>query len=173
MKATTPGMRALLQPLTASLTDACRGQYADRLVSVVLFGSAGRGTTNPDSDIDLLIVADPLPDGRVARVQEFTAVERRLAGELRAPRLRLTPRRLGLCDRDQRAQRIVDSRCVMEHLGDVPVKEYDVGSLAILVEVLAPDGVTEIVLRKHVVIVPGLGSWTHSVFSLRTWPHAR
>lgn len=42
----------------------------------------GRGTFRPDSDVDLLLVASPLPRGRVARVEEFLEVERRLEGLL-------------------------------------------------------------------------------------------
>jgi predicted nucleotidyltransferase len=38
----------------------------------------GRGTPRPDSDLDLLIVADALPDGRLRRVDEFAAVEKLL-----------------------------------------------------------------------------------------------
>ena len=37
----------------------------------------------PESDIDLLIVASPLPDGRMARVEEFTPVENALEDEMR------------------------------------------------------------------------------------------
>jgi predicted nucleotidyltransferase len=48
-------------------------------VAVVIFGSTGRGTARPDSDIDLLLIADPLPDGRMRRVEEFEIVERRIA----------------------------------------------------------------------------------------------
>jgi predicted nucleotidyltransferase len=80
-------MRALLQSLLSRLVAACQDEYGDRLVSVVLFGSAGRGTSGPDSDLDLLIVANDLPDGRMARVRQFMAVERRLQPDLRATRL--------------------------------------------------------------------------------------
>ncbi len=38
-----------------------------RLINMAVFGSVGRGASLPDSDIDLLIVADPLQAGRVAR----------------------------------------------------------------------------------------------------------
>lgn len=58
------------------LLNVCRTFYGDRLVSLVVFGSVGRGTPRPDSDVDLLVVADPLPDGRIPRVREFDAVER-------------------------------------------------------------------------------------------------
>ena len=58
---------------------ACRRHYGDRLVSLAVFGSVGRGTPRRDSDVDLLIVADPLPDGRVPRANEFREVEAELA----------------------------------------------------------------------------------------------
>jgi hypothetical protein len=62
--------------------DACRQHYGDRLVSLAVFGSVGRGTPRPDSDIDVLLVVDPLPDGRTARMAEFAEIERSLAGTL-------------------------------------------------------------------------------------------
>jgi predicted nucleotidyltransferase len=38
----------------------------------------------PDSDIDLLLVVNPLPDGRVSRVREFEAVESELAADIKS-----------------------------------------------------------------------------------------
>jgi len=64
--------------LLEALAPACQVHYADRLVSLVVFGSVGRGVPGPQSDLDLLLVADPLPPGRLARVAEFRAVERDL-----------------------------------------------------------------------------------------------
>lgn len=52
--------------------------YQDRLVSVVLFGSVARQTQRYDSDVDVLIIAKDLPEGRMKRVQEFENVEQRL-----------------------------------------------------------------------------------------------
>lgn len=64
--------------LLERLLPVCRVHYAGRLVSLVVFGSVGRGVPGPGSDLDLLLVADPLPQGRLARVAEFGAVERDL-----------------------------------------------------------------------------------------------
>jgi len=69
-----PHLGALLSDLAA----ACQRHYGERLVSIAVFGSVGRGTPRPDSDVDLLLVVDPLPDGRVPRVNEFAAVEAQL-----------------------------------------------------------------------------------------------
>ncbi len=49
--------------------------YGDNLQALVVFGSVARGTARPDSDLDLLVVARGLPDGRTARVGEFDAIE--------------------------------------------------------------------------------------------------
>ena len=57
------------------LTSLCKEHYGARLISLVVFGSVGRGTPRPDSDIDLLLVVKDLPDGRIARVKEFAAIE--------------------------------------------------------------------------------------------------
>ena len=72
--------------LAHSLTQACQVHYATRLVSVAVFGSIGRWTMRPDSDIDLLIVASPLPDGRMRRIEEFRPVEDSLELEIRSKR---------------------------------------------------------------------------------------
>ena len=61
---------------------ACRAVYAERLVSLAVFGSVARGMACPDSDIDLLLVVDDLPHGRIARVREFDVVEDRVTPAL-------------------------------------------------------------------------------------------
>lgn len=70
-----PHVPAVFEHLLTRVAEACRRHYGSRLVSLAVFGSVGRGTPRPDSDIDLLIVAEPLPDGRTARVDEFSLVE--------------------------------------------------------------------------------------------------
>ncbi len=48
-------------------SDLLKKHFSARLVSVVLFGSVGRGNARPDSDIDLLVVIEGLPRGRTLR----------------------------------------------------------------------------------------------------------
>jgi predicted nucleotidyltransferase len=70
----------------AAILDAIQREarrfYGDRLQAVAVFGSVGRGTMRDDSDIDLLLVVDPLPDGRLPRIEEFAGVERAVAPDL-------------------------------------------------------------------------------------------
>ena len=72
------------------LTDLCKEYYGERLISLAVFGSVGRGTPRPDSDIDLLVVVKDLPVGRIARVQEFAAIETTL-GSTTKDRVELSP----------------------------------------------------------------------------------
>ncbi len=83
-----PTLQAAFDELLEPLLSSCREVYGERLVAVVVFGSVGRGTPGPESDLDLLIVADPLPQGRVARAGEFGAVEAAMAPQLRSLRQR-------------------------------------------------------------------------------------
>ncbi|MEW6273888.1 MAG: nucleotidyltransferase domain-containing protein [Bacillota bacterium] len=69
------------------ICQAAQEIYKDRLVSVAVFGSVGRGTPRPDSDIDLLVVAENLPGGRLKRMAEFAGVEEIV--EAHAPEFRL------------------------------------------------------------------------------------
>jgi len=78
--------RAVLRQAFAAtlegLARACRRVYGDDLVAVAVFGSVGRGTPGPASDIDVLLVATGLPPGRLARMQRFEQVERIMAPRL-------------------------------------------------------------------------------------------
>lgn len=56
--------------------------YGDRLLSFVIFGSVARGTMRPDSDIDLLLVVNDLPRGRLARMDDFRLLERTLETQI-------------------------------------------------------------------------------------------
>jgi len=66
---------AVFQSLLDRLREEVIRFYGDRLVSLVVYGSVGRGTMREDSDVDFLIVARELPRGRMARVREFERVE--------------------------------------------------------------------------------------------------
>lgn len=75
MIAQAVGCREMFSRLAEELTTASLAFYGERLLSVALFGSVARGTPRPDSDLDVLLVVDPVPDGRIARMTEFQAVE--------------------------------------------------------------------------------------------------
>lgn len=57
------------------LLSRVRAFYGERLVSFAIFGSVARGSQNFESDLDVLIIADPLPQGRMRRIREFEGVE--------------------------------------------------------------------------------------------------
>jgi predicted nucleotidyltransferase len=64
--------------LQDKLLEETKSFYGNRLVSFVVFGSVARETYRYDSDIDLLIIAENLPKGRMKRVAQFSAVEDRI-----------------------------------------------------------------------------------------------
>lgn len=66
---------AAAHELQEALIGACRTHYGTNLVSLVLFGSVARGTPHGFSDVDVLVVARGLPDGRWNRVGDFAPVE--------------------------------------------------------------------------------------------------
>ncbi len=71
-------LRRKFEELLDALVEACTSHWGKRLVSVAVFGSVGRGTPRPDSDVDLLLVVEHLPRGRLARVEQFAPVEQQL-----------------------------------------------------------------------------------------------
>ena len=72
------GYREAFETLVLALQQASVRHYGDRLISLAVFGSVGRGTMRPDSDVDALVVATPLAAGRLRRVADFSAVEAQL-----------------------------------------------------------------------------------------------
>ena len=84
-------VQPVFAPVLSALGDAAQAHYGDRLRALAVFGSVGRGTAGPESDIDVLVVADDLPRGRLARVREFDAVERALAAAFAGSTIRLPP----------------------------------------------------------------------------------
>lgn len=77
-------IREYFRTLSEKLLEACHRAYGDRLVTVAVFGSVGRGTPGPESDVDVLIVARDLPHGRLERMAEFREVEEDLAPLIKA-----------------------------------------------------------------------------------------
>lgn len=76
-------LKETFDELTDQMVSAVRAVYGDRLIAIVLYGSVARGTMRHDSDMDVLIVAHGLPNGRLKRVREFEAVEEMLAEHFR------------------------------------------------------------------------------------------
>ncbi|TMA52031.1 MAG: nucleotidyltransferase domain-containing protein [Deltaproteobacteria bacterium] len=139
----------VLQDLARRYTDLLRSQLGERLVSVVLFGSVARGDASATSDIDLLIVAESLPQGQFARKRLLAGadevfeqhleraaaagVEGRLARIVRAPReaarpiplyLDLTEDAVILHDRDGFfADVLARLRASLERLGARRIRE--------------------------------------------------
>jgi predicted nucleotidyltransferase len=71
--------REIFERIVEALPQACLEIYGERLKSAALFGSVARGTMRPDSDIDLFLVIDPLPEDLTARRREFERVEERIS----------------------------------------------------------------------------------------------
>jgi predicted nucleotidyltransferase len=72
-------LKETFQRVVDATLAACRDVYGERLLALALFGSVARGTMRPDSDIDLLLIAQPLPPDRARRLDEFEQVDARLA----------------------------------------------------------------------------------------------
>jgi hypothetical protein len=63
------------EKLLSEVLAITRRYYGQRMVTLAVFGSVARGTQRPDSDVDLLLICDPLPEGRMRRIEEFGQVE--------------------------------------------------------------------------------------------------
>jgi predicted nucleotidyltransferase len=61
-----------------ALKNELKSFYGERLISAVVFGSVGRHAPNYNSDIDILIIAEKLPTGRIKRIKEFGLIEDKL-----------------------------------------------------------------------------------------------
>ena len=72
----------IFDKIVKRLLEETKRYYGKRLVSFVVFGSVGRKTPTYESDIDFLIVAEDLPDGRMKRIGEFYNIEKRLKKEI-------------------------------------------------------------------------------------------
>jgi len=77
-------LKEAFESLLTNLKMELRRHYGARLISALVYGSVGRGTQKFESDVDLLIVAEPLPRGRMARVRDFSPVEDSLESKIRS-----------------------------------------------------------------------------------------
>jgi predicted nucleotidyltransferase len=80
------GIREVYERLVHRCLAEARRVYGERLVTFAVFGSVGRGVPGPQSDIDLLIVAEDFPPGRLRRLETFEPVEQAVEADLRAAR---------------------------------------------------------------------------------------
>lgn len=71
-------LQNLYNEVKEKLVSQTKEFYGDRLVSLVIFGSVARKTQRHDSDIDILIIANNLPDGRLKRAMEFEEIEEKM-----------------------------------------------------------------------------------------------
>jgi len=72
----------LFDVLLARLLEEATRVYGAELTSLAVFGSVGRGTPTPGSDVDVLLIAKNLPSGRMPRVRQFDDVEQALESDL-------------------------------------------------------------------------------------------
>lgn len=56
------------------LLAAYKKVYENDLLTLAIFGSVARGTPNPDSDIDIMLMVKNLPPSRMKRMQQFDGV---------------------------------------------------------------------------------------------------
>jgi predicted nucleotidyltransferase len=75
-------LRQSFEKIQKGLVREAKLLYGKRLVSIVLYGSAARGTQRFDSDLDFLLVCKDLPRGRMRRIKEFERLEDSLASLL-------------------------------------------------------------------------------------------
>ncbi|MBI3185910.1 MAG: nucleotidyltransferase domain-containing protein [Myxococcales bacterium] len=66
---------AVFEPLLSALVRNAEAELGDRLLAVAVYGSVARGQAGPASDVDLLVVADGLPNSPAERLRSFSSVE--------------------------------------------------------------------------------------------------
>jgi len=66
------------------IVEALKANLGGKLISIILYGSTARGDVSEDSDIDLLIVLENLPESRLERIRIFDEVEKRCERELKS-----------------------------------------------------------------------------------------
>jgi predicted nucleotidyltransferase len=61
--------KGVFDEIIAALAVEAAALFGGRLVSLVIYGSVGRGTARPDSDLDFLVVVSGLPRSRLERLE--------------------------------------------------------------------------------------------------------
>ncbi len=74
--------RKIYQPLIAKLFKEVKAFYGERLVTFSIFGSYARNQMKLDSDLDILMIVEGLPKGRMRRVTEFLKIEKEMQSDL-------------------------------------------------------------------------------------------
>lgn len=69
-----PALQAEYRPLAEAYARAVMDFFGRRLLSICFFGSVVRGTATSESDIDVLIVADAMPNDIGLRVRETNPI---------------------------------------------------------------------------------------------------
>ena len=71
-------LKEKFKKLEKLLLSEIKSYYGQRLISIVVFGSVARETQTFESDLDLLIIAKGLPDGRMKRIKECDMIEEKI-----------------------------------------------------------------------------------------------
>jgi hypothetical protein len=71
-------LQAEYRDLAAEYAQRIKAHFGDRLVSICFFGSAARGEASPESDIDVLIIAEDLPKDYGLRIRETNRIHESL-----------------------------------------------------------------------------------------------
>lgn len=71
-------LKEIFKKISYKILKEARNYYKERLITLAIFGSVGRETMNPESDIDLLLIVKNLPHGRMKRLEEFYRIEKKL-----------------------------------------------------------------------------------------------
>ena len=64
-------MEGPVEAVVSEFLDGLRQTYGGRLITVALFGSRARGDHRRESDVDILVIADPVPESYPARLSEI------------------------------------------------------------------------------------------------------
>jgi hypothetical protein len=85
-------LQAEYRELAEEYARVAREFFGNRLLSICFFGSVVRGTATPESDIDVLVVAETLPRDLGLRVRETTPMHEALRRSEEYRKLRLQGR---------------------------------------------------------------------------------